>query len=68
MTKEKFERDFNIKVDRLVFAEHYSGLYDVAVCGRFTIYREKENQEYSVIMDNSVCMWRWDLSKECGII
>ena len=63
MKKEKFERDFNIKISDLSFAKHYCGTVEYAVIREFTIYHDLETDEYQVVRENSVHHWREDLGK-----
>lgn len=62
MLREKFERDYNVKADRLDFKPHRSGACEVAVVGDFAVYRDTPDTGYSVVLDGSVWGWREDLS------
>ena len=61
MRKERFEREYNIKVNNLIFFPHRSRLYEVAVVGEYAIYHELKTDDYSVVLDGSVLHWRVDL-------
>ena len=63
MTRERFERDYNICVVELTFQPHYSGLYEVAEIGPYAVYHNIAEDSYAVTENNSVCRWRHDLSQ-----
>lgn len=62
MTREKFERDYNVKADRLDFKPHRSGACEVAIVGDFAVYRDTSEEGYQVVLNGSVYGWREDFS------
>ena len=63
MKKERFEQEYNVKVEDLTWEPHYSKIYETAVVGDYCVYHDLEDDIYDVTYDNSSCMWRHDLGK-----
>ena len=62
MTKEKFEREYNIPVDQLTWKCHPAGFHKTACIGPFCVYHNLETDGYCIVKDGSVYGWRVDLS------
>ena len=65
MTREKFERDYNIDLNTVnwkTIQTNFPGItYDAAIVGPYCIYNENGN--YYLTYESSVCRWIHDLSK-----
>ena len=68
MTKESFERDWNVKVEDLHFKQAISDQYgvkipntEVAKVGPFEVWKEN-GSTYRVSRNHVVCRWRTNLS------
>lgn len=63
MTKERFEKQFNVKLNKVEFRPSRNGLYWVSVKDVRDFYILEENGEYRLIdgKTNSVYHWRRDL-------
>lgn len=63
MDARALENNYRVKPEELTWKRHSSGLYDVAVVGNYAVYKELEADTYEVVLNNSVCKWRVDLSQ-----
>lgn len=63
MTKERFEKQFNVDLNKVVFKPSWNGLYQTSVkdVRGFYILEEKGNYRLIDGKTNSVSHWRRDL-------
>lgn len=63
MTKERFEVQFNVDLNKVEFKPSWNGLYQTSVKDVRGFYILEENNDYRVIdgRSNSVYHWRVDM-------
>ena len=62
MTKESFERQYNVSVEQLDWKYGDNKLFMYAEVGPYCVYKD-DAWGYYVTRGNSVCKWRTDLSR-----
>lgn len=63
MTAQRLENQYNVEPGNLAFKPHYSGFYEAACVGPYTVWHRLGEDSYTVTRNNSVCQWRADLSQ-----
>lgn len=67
MTEKELQLNFSLHSEDVNWRKHCSGLCEYAIIGDYVVYRDLNQDNYTVTFDNVVSDWRVDLKKELDV-